>query len=154
MYVCHVCSLTSPPGPAFQSNQKCGSRQGRGGSLAAAPKNYRPTSTCLKIILATRLSARELSTWRLGRLSAGSFGRGGSVGRQLCIFLCFCAVQSLGRNFWPTDWTMVLFCSQVPRPEFWPTDLTVHFGGAPHKKYQDLYLDFWSPKKRQSRLVS
>ena len=39
----------------------------------------------------------------------GSFGRGGSVGRQLCIFLCFCAVQSLGRNFWPTDWTMVFF---------------------------------------------
>ena len=154
MYVCHVCSLTSPPGPAFQSNEKCRSRQGRGGSLAAAPKNYRPTSTCLKIILATRLSARELSTWRLGRLSAWVFWTW-RVGRPTALcFSVFCAVQSLDRNFRPTDWTMVLFCSQVPRPEFWPTDLTVHFGGAPHKKYQDLYLDFWSPKKRQSRLVS
>ena len=32
--------------------------------------------------------------------------------------------------------------------------MSVRFGGAPHKKYQDGYLDFCSPKKRQSRLVS
>ena len=99
VYVCHVCSLTSPPGPAFQSNQKCGSRQGRGGSLAAAPKNYRPTSTCLKIILATRLSARELSTWRLGRLSAWVFWTW-RVGRPTALYFS------------------VFLCSPVPRSEF------------------------------------
>ena len=40
-------------------------------------------------------------------------------------FEFFFAIQSLGQNFWPTDWTAIFFAIQSLGQDFWPADSTI-----------------------------
>ena len=44
---------------------------------------------------------------------------------RLGFFEFFFAIQSLGQNFWPTDWTAIFFAIQSLGQDFWPADSTI-----------------------------
>ena len=115
----------------------------------AAPKNYRPTSTCFKIILAGAFDVEARSAVSLGLLDVE--GRSADSSVFFCIFVqsspsvgifgqrtgpwYFFAVQSLDRNFGQRTGSHIL-------------------GAVRAKIIRNNILIFGPAKKRNSRFVS